>query len=74
MLIVTEVFNDFEVFAVSGVSMDELTACRRLPSGLVFLVLHELVFLHELLTPAWEGDPVVGFVSLEQVFEEFGML
>jgi hypothetical protein len=74
LFIVAEVFDNFEVLAISGVSVDELTASRRLPSGLVLLLLHEFVFLHELLAPALKGDPVIRFVSLEKVFEEFGML
>jgi hypothetical protein len=74
LFIVAKVLDNFEVFTISGVSVDELTAGRRLPSGFMFLLLHEFVFLHELLAPALKGDPVVRFVSLEKIFEKFGML
>jgi hypothetical protein len=71
LFIVAKVLDNFEFFTVSGVIVDELTTGRRLPSGFVLLLLHEFVFLHELLAPALKGDPVVRLVSLEKVFEKF---
>jgi hypothetical protein len=59
LLVISKVFNDFKLFTISGISVNDLTPSRWLPGGLLFFVLHKLFFFHKVLTPTLERYPVV---------------
>lgn len=71
LFIISQILNYHKLLSITSVSMDCLTTSGWLECGLLLLLVLELLFLHELLSPSAESDPIIGFISGKEVFYEF---
>lgn len=71
LFIISQILNYHKLLSITSVSMDCLTTSRWLECGLLLLLVLELLFLHELLSPSAESDPIIGFISRKEIFYKF---
>ena len=71
IFIISQVFNNHKLLSITSVSMNCLTSSWWLECSFMLLLILELFFLHELLSPSPKSNPVIRLISSEKIFNEF---